>query len=141
MGDHTTPMQETLQKCLCSIQRQRRNISNNQKRIRKMKTIICKFKSDGKDVKKTAIINDSLDTLSISKKSEATDIIEPDTFDYEEWSIYFEVTDTLAYEVVFKYDQESHIKTLKPIKAITWDGTDIDHVVITDVQKVSITIR
>ena len=63
-----------------------------------MKTIICKFKSDGKDVKKTAIINDSLDTLSISKKSEATDIIEPDTFDYEEWSIYFEVTDTLAYE-------------------------------------------
>ena len=100
-----------------------------------MKTIICKFKSDGKDVKKTAIINDSLDTLSISKKSEATDIIEPDTFDYEEWSIYFEVTDTLAYE------QESHIKTLKPIKAITWDGTDIDHVVITDVQKVSITIR
>ena len=141
MGEHTTPMQETLQKCLCSIQRQRRNISNNQKRIRKMKTIICKFKSDGKDVKKTAIINDSLDTLSISKKSEATDIIEPDTFDYEEWSIYFEVTDTLAYEVVFKYDQESHIKTLKPIKAITWDGTDIDHVVITDVQKVSITIR
>ena len=141
MGDHTTPMQETLQKCLCSIQRQRRNISNNQKRIRKMKTIICKFKSDGKDVKKTAIINDSLDTLSISKKSEATDIIEPDTFDYEEWSIYFEVTDTRAYEVVFKYDQESHIKTLKPIKAITWDGTDIDHVVITDVQKVSITIR
>ena len=106
-----------------------------------MKTIICKFKSDGKDVKKTAIINDSLDTLSISKKSEATDIIEPDTFDYEEWSIYFEVTDTLAYEVVFKYDQESHIKTLKPIKAITWDGTAIDHVVITDVQKVSITIR
>ena len=106
-----------------------------------MKTIICKFKSDGKEVSKTAIINDSLDTLSISKKSEATDIIEPDTFDYEEWSIYFEVTDTLAYEVVFEYDQESHIKTLKPIKAITWDGTDIDHVVITDVQKVSVTIR
>ena len=141
MGEHTTSMQETLQKRICAIQRQRRNISNNQKRNRKMKTIICKFKSDGKDVKKTAIINDSLDTLSISKKSEATDIIEPDTFDYEEWSIYFEVTDTLAYEVVFKYDQESHIKTLKPIKAITWDGTDIDHVVITDVQKVSITIR
>ena len=106
-----------------------------------MKTIICKFKSDGKDVKKTAIINDSLDTLSISKKSEATDIIEPDTFDYEEWSIYFEVTDTLAYKVVFKYDQESHIKTLKPIKAITWDGTDIDNVIITDAQKVSVTIR
>ena len=141
MGQHTTSMQETLQKRICAIQRQRRNISNNQKRNRKMKTIICKFKSDGKEVSKTAIINDSLDTLSISKKSEATDIIEPDTFDYEEWSIYFEVTDTLAYEIVFEYDQESHIKTLKPIKAITWDGTDIDHVVITDVQKVSVTIR
>ena len=40
-----------------------------------MKTIICKFKSDGTDIRKTAVINDSLDGLSKSKKNEATDII------------------------------------------------------------------
>ena len=44
-----------------------------------MKTIICKFKSDGTVIRKTAVINDSLDTLSKSKRNEATDIIEPDT--------------------------------------------------------------
>ena len=103
-----------------------------------MKTIICKFKSDGTDIRKTAVINDSLDALSKSKKNEATDIIEPDTLG---WCIYFEITDTLAYEVMFVYDQENDIKTLKPVKAITWKGSDIDHVAITDVQTVSVTIR
>ena len=91
-----------------------------------MKTIICKFKSDGTDIRKTAVINDSLDALSKSKKNEATDIIEPDTLDYE---------------VMFVYNQENGIKTLKPVKAITWDGSDIDHVAIIDVQTVSVTIR
>jgi len=106
-----------------------------------MKTIICKFKSDGTDIRKTAVINDSLDGLSKSKKNEATDIIEPDTLDFEGWSIYFEITDTLAYEAMFEYDQENDIKTLKPIKAITWDGSDIDHVAIIDEQTLSVTIR
>ena len=91
-----------------------------------MKTIICKFKSDGTDIRKTAVIND---------------IIEPDTLDFEGWCIYFEITDTLAYEVMFVYDQENGIKTLKPVKAITWDGSDIDHVAITDVQEANVTIR
>ena len=91
-----------------------------------MKTIICKFKSDDTDIRKTAVINDSLDTLSKSKRNEATDIIEPDT---------------LAYEVMFVYNQEKDIKTLKPVKAITWDGSDIDHVAITDVQEAYVTIR
>ena len=108
-----------------------------------MKTIICKFKSDDTDIRKTAVINDSLDALSKSKRNEATDIIEPDTLDFEGWCIYFEITDTLAYEVMFMfvYDQENGIKTLKPVKAITWDGSDIDHVAIIDVQTVSVTIR
>ena len=60
---------------------------------------------------------------------------------FEGWCIYFEITDTLAYEVMFVYDQENGIKTLKPVKAITWDGSDIDHVAITDVQAVCVTIR
>lgn len=106
-----------------------------------MKTIKCKFKSDGMDIIKTAVINDSLDTLSKSKKNEATDIIQPDMLDFDGWCIYFEITDTLAYEVMFEYNHENFIKTLKPVKAITWDGSDIDHVSIIDVQAVSVTIR
>jgi hypothetical protein len=106
-----------------------------------MKTIICKFKSNGTDIRKIAVINDSMDALSKSKKNEATDILEPDSVDFEGWCIFFEITDTLAYEVMFEYDQENDVKTLKPIKAITWDGADIDHVVITDVQVVHVIVR
>lgn len=106
-----------------------------------MKTIICKFKSEGTDIRKTAVINDSLDALSKSKKNEATDILEPETLYFEGWCIYFEITETLAYEVMFAYDQENSIKTLNPVKAITWEGTDIDHVAITDVQAVNVIIR
>lgn len=97
--------------------------------------------SDGKVVKKTAIINDNLDELSKSKKNEATDIFEPDTLDDEGWSIYFEISDTLGYEVMFKYAQRVNVKTLKPIKAITWEGPERDKWTITDVQKVSVRIR
>ena len=75
------------------------------------------------------------------RRTRLTDIIEPDTLDFEGWCIYFEITDTLAYEVMFVYDQEKDIKTLKPVKAITWDGSDIDHVAITDVQAVCVTIH
>lgn len=106
-----------------------------------MKTIICKFKSNGTVVTKTAVISDSLDSLSKSKKNEATEIIEPDDIDFEGWSLYFGITDTLVYEIMFKYDEENDIKKLKPIKAITWDGDDIDHVAIIDVQRVSVTVR
>ena len=97
--------------------------------------------SDGKVVKKTAIINDSLNELSKSKKNEATDIIEPDTLDYEGWCIFFELTDTLGYEIMFEYDQGNDVKTLKPVKAITWEGPEPDKVTITDVQEVCVTIR
>ena len=96
--------------------------------------------SDGKVVKKTAIINDSLNELSKSKKNEATDIIEPDTLDYEGWCIFFELTDTLGYEIMFEYDQENDVKTLKSVKAITWEGPEPDKVTITDVQEVCVTI-
>ena len=95
-----------------------------------MKTIICKFKSDGKDVKKTAILNDSLTDLSTSKKNEATDILEPGYPGDDLWGIFFEVTETLGYE-----------RTLKPIKAITWDGSEPDKVTITDVQNVTVTVK
>lgn len=104
-----------------------------------MKTIICNFKSDGKDIKKTAIITDSMDELSKSKKNEATDIVDPEWFHYSEWSIYFQHNETLGYEIVFEL--ENYNKTLKPVKAITWNCSDLHNVVIVDVQKVTVTVK
>lgn len=105
-----------------------------------MKTIICRFKSDGNDVRKTAILNDTLDKLSQSKKNEATDIMEAVPYNsFKTWSIYFEVSESLGYEVEFKYDRENHVKTLESIKAITWGGDYAGF--ITDSQTVSVTVR
>lgn len=106
-----------------------------------MKTIICKFKSDGKDIKKMAILNDSLTDLSKSKKNEATDVLEPGYPGEDLWGIIFDVTETLSYEVDFKVDEEENQRTLKPIKAITWEGSEPDKVTITDVQKVIVKVK
>ena len=97
-----------------------------------MKTIICNFKSNGEKVKKTAVINDNLSELSKSKKNEATDIID------NVWNIFFEENERLSYEVQFKVDKEGN-KTLTPVKGITWEGGD--DAVITDVQKVKVTVK
>jgi len=103
-----------------------------------MKTIICKFKSEGVEIRKTAILNDALNELSESKKNEAFDIYMED---YGEgcWSVFFEGEPGTQYEVQFKFDTENRQKTLEPIKAVTWGGGDAG--VVTDSQKVSVTIR
>lgn len=101
-----------------------------------MKTIICKFKSEGADIRKVAILNDSLDELSKSKKNEATDIYD---YDIGEWSIYFGVSDTLGYEVDFKCDDETGEKTLVAVRAVTWGGDDAG--VVIDSQLVNVTVR
>ena len=102
-----------------------------------MRTIICKFKSEGKDVRKTAILNDTLDELSKSKKNEAYDIY---VDDYEGfWSVFFEGDPGTQYEVQFKFDIENRQKTLEPIKAVTWGGDDAG--TVTDSQLVSVTVR
>ncbi len=106
-----------------------------------MKTIICKFMSDDKDIKKTMVINDSLTELSKSKKNEATEILEPGQLDYGMWSVFFEISETLSYEVVFKFDEDNYQKTLNPLKAITWSGDDPDKITITDVQNVTVKIK
>ena len=59
-----------------------------------MKTIKCTFLSEEKVIKKTAILTDSLEDMSKSKKNEATDFIEPDTLDFEAWGILFEESET-----------------------------------------------
>lgn len=102
-----------------------------------MKTIICNFKSNGENVKVTAVINDALTELSKSKKNQATDIIDDFILEDEEWGIFFEVSDNMGYEIQFKTNDGQ--KTLKPVKAITWEGGA--DAVITDVQKVKVTVK
>lgn len=50
------------------------------------------------------------------------------------------MNDHLGYEIQFKVEKDSLRKTLKPVKAVTWEGPDDDSV-ITDVQKVSVNIK
>ena len=104
-----------------------------------MKTIICKFKSNGEDKTKTAILTDDLSTLSKSKKNEATDIIDDFIAEDEVWIIYFEENEHLGYEIQLKVNKNE--KTLVPVKAITWEGRDKNDLVITDSQKLKVTVR
>lgn len=101
-----------------------------------MKTLKFTFKSNGEDVKLTAIVSDDLSTLSTSKKNQATDIIDDFIEDDNTWSLFFEITPSLGYEIQLKVNENKQ-KTLIPVKAITWEGSEDDSV-ITDVQKVKI---
>ena len=100
-----------------------------------MKSIKCTFKSNGEDVTVTAIINDDLSELSKSKRNQATDIIDDFIKEDEVWCLFFEISPSLGYEIQFKVDKNG-TKTLKPVKAITWEGGD--DAVITDVQNVTV---
>ena len=107
-----------------------------------MKTIDCKFKSNGENIQLTAVINDSLTELSKSKKNQATDILDDFIQEDDCWCLFFEVNDSLGYELQFKVDRDddgSVRKTLKPIKAVTWEGGA--DAIITDVQKLTIKIK
>lgn len=100
-----------------------------------MKSIKCTFKSNGEDVTVTAIINDELSELSKSKRNQATDIIDDFIKEDEVWCLFFEISPSLGYEIQFKVDKNG-TKTLKPVKAITWEGGE--DAVITDVQIVTV---
>lgn len=100
-----------------------------------MKSIKCTFKSNGEDVTVTAIVNDELSELSKSKRNQATDIINDFIKEDEVWCLFFEISPSLGYEIQFKVDKNG-TKTLKPVKAITWEGGD--DAVITDVQNVTV---
>lgn len=104
-----------------------------------MKTIKFTFKSNGDNITKTAVISDDLSTLSKSKKNEATDIIDDSITEEGIWIIFFEVSDHLLYEVQLKLDFNGN-KTLKGLKAITWESEHGDSV-ITDEQRVKITVK
>lgn len=103
-----------------------------------MITIKCTFKSNGDDVTVTAILNDNLSELSKSKRNQATELIEDFIKEDEVWCLYFEISPVLGYEIQFKVDK-NETKTLKPVKAITWEGGD--DAVITDVQNVTVKLK
>ena len=105
-----------------------------------MKTVKCTFKSNGENITVTAIINNELSELSKSRKNQATDIIDDFIQEEEVWCLFFEMSPSLEYEIQFKVEKDSLQKTLKPVKAVTWEGSDDDSV-ITDVQKVSVNIK
>lgn len=86
-----------------------------------MRNIKCTFKSNGEVVKVTAIVSDDLTTLSKSKKSQATDIVDEEWNDGETWGIVF-AGDKADYELHFK--MKDHVRTLKPDRAVTWVGED-----------------
>lgn len=102
-----------------------------------MKTLTCKFKSNGEDVKVTAVINDNLTDLSKSKKNEATDIIDDFIMEDRIWCLFFEKSDKLGYELQFRVIDDN--KTLTPVTAITWEGGD--DAVITDSQRFTVKIK
>ena len=100
-----------------------------------MKRIKIEFPSNGEKVRKTAIMRDTLDGLSASAKNEAFDFCEDGGADGY-WSLLFEGSPGIVYEVEFVFDRKNCRKTLEPVKAITWKDDVID-----DVQKAQIMVR
>ena len=91
------------------------------------------FQSEGKEIRKTAIVTDDLTDLSASKKNQAVDII-TNSYEFGYWSIIFEDGDT-QYEIEFEFDMNEFVPTTNPRKAITWRDD-----VVVDAQKVTIKI-
>lgn len=102
-----------------------------------MKRIKCIFKSKGKIVIRTAILNDDFTKLSKSIKNEATGIMEDLIYYDNVWGLYFEGEKT-SFELHFKMSKEWD-RTAIPLKAITWEG-GIDGT-ITDVQRLKVYVK
>ena len=94
-----------------------------------MITLRLSFKSEGNEIRKTAIVTDDLTDLSASKKNVITN-----SYEFGYWSLIFEDVDT-KYEIEFEFDINEFVPTTKPRKAITWRND-----VIVDSQKVTIKI-
>ena len=89
------------------------------------------FQSEGKEIRKTAIVTDDLADLSTSLKNQAVDVI-TNSYQFGYWSLIFEDGNT-QYEIEFEFDMNKLVPTTTPRKAITWRDD-----VIVDSQKVTI---
>ena len=101
-----------------------------------MKTIICKFKSNGNNIAKTAILSNDLKTISKSKHNQALDIVYEENYDLDTWCIVFPGMNSV-YECHFKVID--NVRTLNPVKAVTWIGRDLD--VCDDTQALTVNIK
>ena len=98
-----------------------------------MITMRLSFQSEGKEIRKTAIVTADLTDLSVSKKNQAVDVI-TNSYEFGYWSLIFEDVDT-QYEIEFEFDMNELVTTTNPRKAITWRDD-----VVVDAQKVTIKI-
>ena len=90
-----------------------------------MITLRLSFQSEGKEIRKTAIVTDDLIDLSTSKKNQAVDVI-TNSYQFGYWSLIFEDGDT-QYEIEFEFDMNKLVPTTNPRKAITWrDDVAVD---------------
>lgn len=101
-----------------------------------MKTICIKFKSEGKTIKKTAVLTDDLSELSKSSKNQAYDI-DLGLSELGTWSLLFEADNGGMYEVAFAYYTVNEQQTLTPEIVITWSK----HGIITDEQDFDVRIN
>ena len=101
-----------------------------------MKTISIKFQSDGKTIKKTAVLTDDLSNLSKCSKNQAYDI-DLGLSELGTWSLLFETDNGGLYEVAFAYDTVNEQQTLAPEVAITWN----EYGVILDEQSFSVSVK
>lgn len=101
-----------------------------------MKTICIKFQSEGKTVKKSAVLTNDLSELSESRKNQAYDIDFGLSNDGT-WSLLFEADNGGLYEAVFAYDRENEQQTLVPEVAITWNEDGV----ILDEQSFSVSVK
>ena len=81
------------------------------------------FQSEGKEIRKTAIVTDNLTDLSASKKNQAVDII-TNSYEFGYWSIIFEDGDT-QYEIEFEFDINELVPTTNPRRAIRWGDNGV----------------
>lgn len=98
-----------------------------------MITLRLSFQSEGREIRKTAIVTDDLTDLSTSKKNQAVDVI-TNSYEFGYWSLIFEDGD-IQYEIEFEFDMDELVPTTNPRKAITWRDD-----VVVDAQKVTIKI-
>lgn len=101
-----------------------------------MKTICIKFLSEGKTIKKTAVLTDDLSELSKSSKNQAHDI-DLGLSELGTWSLLFEADNGGMYEVAFAYYTVNEQQTLTPEIVITWSK----HGIITDEQDFDVRIN
>lgn len=100
-----------------------------------MRTLRISFVVDGKNVLRTAILTNDLSELSKSKKNQCDYILDDSVLEGF-WCLVFNESDTLQYEVEFKYDTDAYLKSIEPVKCIVWESDVIADVVKFNIEEI-----